>query len=112
MTRRDDRRTPEAQQHRKLYDSRKYRNGRKNYLTEHPLCAWCLLKGTYATATELHHKIRHEGNEVLFFDVQNWCGLCKLCHDSAAQQIERIGYSTEIGPDGWPVDDNHPANRC
>jgi len=30
---------------------------------------------------------------------------------SIKQEMERYGYSKQIGEDGWPVDANHPVNR-
>jgi hypothetical protein len=52
----------------------------------------------------------HKGNWEAF-----WSGPFQtLCHDhhvGPKQQAERIGYSTEIGADGLPVDPMHPANR-
>lgn len=37
--------------------------------------------------------------------------LCPDDHDSVKQGMERRGFSTEIGADGFPVDPRHPANR-
>ena len=42
-----------------------------------------------------------------------WLGpfqsLCKECHDSAKRFIEQRGYRPDVGPDGWPLDPNHPC---
>ena len=56
------------------------------------------------------HKVPHKGNHVLFYDPANLWSLCKAHHDSAKQQEEKLGYSTQIGDDGWPVCPKHPAN--
>jgi hypothetical protein len=37
--------------------------------------------------------------------------LCKQCHDGPAQQVEKRGYSTEVGPNGLPLDPNHPFHN-
>lgn len=37
------------------------------------------------------HKIPHRGDEVLFWDEGNLQCLCKTCHDSAKQRMERSG---------------------
>jgi hypothetical protein len=36
--------------------------------------------------------------------------LCKFHHDSAKQQEEKMGYRSDIGADGWPMDPRHPVN--
>lgn len=96
---------------RNLYKRKEWLEGRELHLTKHPLCAWCLQKGRIVPAKVVHHKVPHQGNEALFYDPDNWESLCKPCHDGAAQQQERIGYSQEVGTDGWPVDPKHPVNR-
>jgi 5-methylcytosine-specific restriction protein A len=52
----------------------------------------------------------HKGDQRLFWDKSNLQTLCKTCHDSKKQAIEKSGFHREIGPDGWPTDPNHPAN--
>ena len=56
------------------------------------------------------HIKEHRGDGELFFNVSNVQTLCKRCHDSLKQSEERLGYSKEIGLDGWPVDPRHPTN--
>jgi hypothetical protein len=67
------------------------------------LCEWCEARGLYTLATIAHHLVPHRGDPVLF-----WSGelvsLCKECHDSDAQAIEKGGQPKQtIGVDGWPV---------
>jgi hypothetical protein len=61
-------------------------------------------------ATIADHIEPHRGDPQKF-----WFGalksLCEPHHKGAKQQIEKRGYSTEIGSDGWPIDERHPANR-
>lgn len=75
-----------------------------------PLCRLCHAKGRIVPATVCDHIEPHKGDEARF-----WRGpfqsLCEPCHNGTKQQVERIGYSTEVGYDGWPVDGRHPANR-
>jgi hypothetical protein len=35
--------------------------------------------------------------------------LCAHCHSSRKQSIERRGYDTAVGIDGWPIDPRHPC---
>ncbi len=71
----------------------------------------CAKAGRVTAATVVDHIKPHRGDQKLFWDTANWQALCKPCHDSHKQQIERIGYSTEVGADGWPTDPQHPSNR-
>jgi 5-methylcytosine-specific restriction enzyme A len=92
------------------YNSR-WRKARATYLAHHPLCVMCKAQGRITAATVVDHIKPHKGDSKLFWDTANWQALCKPHHDGAKQQIERIGYSTEVGTDGWPIDAGHPANR-
>ena len=56
------------------------------------------------------HKQPHRGDRSLFFASGNLWSLCKRCHDSPKQALEKRGYSKAIGPDGWPIDKAHPVN--
>lgn len=57
------------------------------------------------------HKVPHKGDQVLFWDHDNWQPVCFDCHDRHKQRVERRGYTTTVGRDGWPIDPSHPANR-
>ena len=46
-----------------------------------PLCQECMKQGRYTKATVVDHIIPHRGDEKLFWDQENWQGLCKRCHD-------------------------------
>ena len=107
---RRDRRSPEAQQYRRLYKTSRWQKLREQQLRRHPLCAKCQARGHVTPATVADHIEPHKGNERLFFQgaLQS---LCASCHSSAKQAEEHRGYSTEIGLDGWPVDGKHPAYR-
>jgi len=62
-------------------------------------------------ADVVHHVKEHKGDPTLFCDPANLESICKPHHDADAQSEERLGYSSEIGADGWPCDPRHPANQ-
>ena len=62
------------------YD-RKWREARLEYLRRHPLCMQCWKEGRLTTATVVDHIIPHRGDQILFWDQENWQALCKDCHD-------------------------------
>lgn len=47
----------------------------------------------------------------LFWDPDNWQSLCKFCHDSVKQRLERSGRIAGCSPAGLPLDPNHHWNR-
>lgn len=94
-----------------MYNTNFWRVLRKAHLRKQPLCVLCKRRGHVAAATVVHHIRAHKGNWELFKDPNNLQSLCKRCHDSDMQSAERRGYSTRIGLDGWPIDDEHPFNR-
>jgi hypothetical protein len=69
----------------------------------------CTTEGRVTPAEVADHDIPHHGDYRLF-----WFGtltsLCKACHDSRKRRLERSGFLSEIGVDGWPTDPKHPAN--
>lgn len=93
-----------------LYRTARWQALRRDRLSREPLCTRCMAKGKVVPATVVHHRRPHKGNEELFFDPRNLESVCKDCHDGIIQQFERVGFSKEIGVDGWPVDPAHPAN--
>ena len=50
-------------------------------MPEHRLCELCLKEGRYVRASVVDHIVPHRGDEKLFWDISNWQGLCKSCHD-------------------------------
>jgi 5-methylcytosine-specific restriction protein A len=109
-------RSEEAQQYRKLYSSRQWRMLRErallrdSYRCQHQGCGIYLRKGRSGdNAAVVHHIKPHKGDLALFFDLDNLQSVCKRHHDSDLQSIEARGYDTTIGPDGWPIDPQHPG---
>lgn len=75
-----------------------------------PYCRKCAAVGLKTPVDIIDHVEPHRGRRELFFRFENTQSLCKQCHDSTKQQSEVLGYSTEIGPDGLPIDPRHPFN--
>jgi hypothetical protein len=104
-----DQRSTEAQAYRGWYKTRAWRLIRRQQLNTEPLCRMCDGERRTTVATVCDHIERHQGDRVKFFSGP-FQSLCKPCHDRAKQSEERRGYSSQVGPDGWPVDARHPAN--
>lgn len=70
----------------------------------------CKAQDRITIATVCDHIEQHHGDPIKF-----WSGpfqsLCKPHHDSTKQSIERKGFDSSVGEDGWPTDAKHPANR-
>lgn len=69
------------------------------------------MKGCERLATVADHIVPHRGDESKFYDPDNLQSLCKPCHDTHKQRIEKRGYTGDVDESGWPVDQNHPANK-
>lgn len=61
----------------------KWQQARAAFLArpENALCARCQTKGKLTPATVVDHIKSHHGDQVLFWDRNNWQPLCKICHD-------------------------------
>jgi 5-methylcytosine-specific restriction endonuclease McrA len=94
-----------------LYKSARWKALRELRLGEEPLCRFCMARKKIVPASVVDHVKPHKGDDALFFDFNNTQSLCASCHNSAKQSEERLGYSKEIGLDGWPVDPRHPSNQ-
>lgn len=70
----------------------KWSRASKAFLTEHPWCAECMKRNTYTPATVVDHIKAHRGDADLFWDQDNWQGLCKHHHDvKTAKETEGFG---------------------
>ncbi len=82
----------------------------KLQLAVDPICTMCLRLGKVRAAEVADHIVPHRGDPELF-----WFGklqsLCWSHHSASKAQIEKQGYSNEIGEDGYPIDPNHPFNK-
>jgi 5-methylcytosine-specific restriction enzyme A len=105
-------RSPAAADYHRLYNLRRWRRRARRQLLLQPLCEQCAALGVLEPATVADHIVPHNGDLHLFLmgDLQSLCG---PHHSGAKQSAERAGveYSSEVGPDGLPIDPRHPANR-
>ena len=62
-------------------------------------------------ATESGDADRITAARALFWNRTNWQSLCKLCHDSIKQRLEKTGRRPGCGADGRPQDSGHHWNR-
>jgi 5-methylcytosine-specific restriction protein A len=85
----------------------KWQQAREGYLRKHPLCAECERRGLVVAATVVDHIIPHRGDMVLFWDTNNWQSLCKTCHDSHKQRLEKTGKVAGCDATGLPLDPTH-----
>lgn len=106
---RPDHRSTEALAWRGFYKTAAWQHRRKAQLSVQPLCERCKAQGRIVAASVVHHVTPHKGDWQLFI-AGPVASSCKPCHDSIEQSIEVRGFDTSIGVDGWPVDNNHPAN--
>ena len=106
--RRYDAKRAASQPWRQWYRGPEWRALRAERLRIEPFCRFCAKHGIRTRATVAHHVDAHRGRRELFFNQRNLASACKPCHDSAASSAERLGYSTEIGADGLPIDPRHP----
>lgn len=72
------------------YNSR-WRKARETFLAQHPLCVMCQKDGGLTPAMVVDHIQPHRGDSQLFWDSSNWQPLCKRCHDSDKQMLEKSG---------------------
>ncbi len=93
-----------------LYNYR-WQKERKAFLVANPLCAVHKKRGKVVAAEVVDHVIPHRGNLDLFWDKSNWQPLCKFCHDSHKQAIEKSGSVPGCSASGIPIDPNHHWNR-
>ena len=82
------------------YNTARWQGIRSAQLSKEPLCAFCLPRTVPANVCD--HIEPHKGDLAKF-----WSGpfqsLCKRCHDSTKQRIEKGGKAKPtIGIDGWP----------
>lgn len=76
----------------------------RDYLASHPYCVMCAAHGRTTPATVVDHKIRHHGDQRLFWDRTNWQGLCASHHNAAKQAGEARGKHMGCDVGGWPLD--------
>lgn len=105
--------------------SYRWQKSRDAYLRLHPLCVMCSTADRAVAAALVDHKIAPRLKEAkesgdarrikeawkLFWSESNWQSLCKLCHDSTKQRLEKSGRMVGCTSTGLPLDPNHHWNR-
>lgn len=89
-----------------------WREARQFILRENPWCVFCVRSGRRTPATVVDHIIPHRGDLKLYGDIENLQGLCKSCHASVKQTLERSGSLRGCDVDGTPLDPEHPWSRA
>lgn len=128
--------TPRRAADRRDYDDRRgtahergytsaWQRARDGFLRAHPLCAEHERRGEVEAAAVVDHIVppklreatesgdadRITAARALFWNRTNWQSLCKLCHDSIKQRLEKTGRRPGCGADGRPLDSGHHWNR-
>ena len=62
------------------YRQARWKALRKCVLDAQPLCADCLKQGRATVATDVHHRVKHNGNPERFYESANLEPLCASCH--------------------------------
>lgn len=89
---------------------RRWKVASKAFLKRNPFCSIHQARGELAMATLVDHRIPHRGDRGLFWDQDNWQGLCKPCHDGPKQRLEKSGRVAGCDEQGIPLDPAHPWN--
>lgn len=92
-----------------LYDYH-WRLSSRRFLRENPLCTECSKRHLTVAAAVVDHIVPHDGNRELFWNKKNWQSLCRTCHDTFKQQLERSGVHIGCDANGIPLDPNHHWN--
>ncbi|PKM30219.1 MAG: HNH endonuclease [Gammaproteobacteria bacterium HGW-Gammaproteobacteria-11] len=107
----------------KGYDNR-WKKARIVWLQANPFCVECRKVGLVVPATVVDHVKPHRLGQAiesgdpdritaarrLFWDRTNWQSLCKPCHDSYKQRVEKSG-EPGCSLDGIPHNASHHWNR-
>jgi 5-methylcytosine-specific restriction enzyme A len=94
---------------RSWYSLQSWRTRAKHQLMIEPLCALCEEHGRLAAATIADHHPRH-GGDYTRFKLGPLRSLCIDCHQGQ-WAVDKRGYRTDIGGDGYPLDPKHPFNK-
>ena len=106
-SRRDDTRSPEAAQWRKLYKLAAWKRARQAQRARQPLCELCLERGIVKEMAVVNHRQPHKGDMALFLDPENLQSACAPCHDGPVQSYERTGRMRGCDANGVPMDAIH-----
>jgi 5-methylcytosine-specific restriction enzyme A len=87
----------------------KWRLARLTFLRHNPWCRLHRARGERVPATVVDHIKPHRGDRRLFWDKENWQGLCEHCHNSTKRAMELQGAACDAS--GYPADARHHWNR-
>lgn len=90
-----------------LYDLVRWKRIRKQQLLRFPICQMCEAQGRLTAACIADHVEPHKG-DINSFYLGKLQSLCRDCHGGEKHLIDMHGYSDRIGPDGMPIDSEHP----
>ena len=83
-----------------------WKRASKRYLEANPMCALC----RRARALHTDHITPHEGDRRLFWNRNNWQGLCIPCHNAKTRRDETGKAMSGNSADGMPIDPTHHWN--
>ncbi|MBV2138562.1 MAG: HNH endonuclease [Candidatus Thiodiazotropha sp. (ex Ctena orbiculata)] len=89
----------------------KWQKARDAFLKKHPFCFEHAKRGKTVVATVVDHIVPHRNDMKLFWDKSNWQSLCKPCHDSHKQRLEKSGRVIGCDESGMPIDPGHHWNQ-
>jgi hypothetical protein len=74
------------------YDYR-WQRYREQFLMQHPLCLYCEREGRTTAATVVDHIVPHQGQQSVFWALDNHQSLCAACHSGTkAKEEAAAGY--------------------
>jgi 5-methylcytosine-specific restriction enzyme A len=84
---------------------------RADFLKRNPLCIYCEREGRIKLADVVDHRIPHQGDPGLFWDVDNWQPICSHHHNTVKAAEE--GRAKPKGGDasGMPTSPLHHWNQ-
>lgn len=99
----------------------RWQKSRDAYLCDHPFCTMCSTDARPVPAVVVDHieaprlkdakesadPARIKAAWKLFWNQANWQPLCKFCHDSTKQRMEKSGTVIGCTDAGLPLDPNH-----
>jgi 5-methylcytosine-specific restriction endonuclease McrA len=104
----------------------RWKLARADFLRRNPYCAFCSTPERGVAAVLVDHIKAHKLGDAklsgdpervaqawkLFWDRTNWQPLCKLCHDSTKQRMEKSGRVLGCSAGGRPLDPGHHWNSA
>ena len=77
------------------YNSKQWKNLRNKYITDHPLCEECLIKGRSVEAQQVHHRkpffwLSPKYRWYALLDESNLESLCIKCHNDKHMELNSL----------------------